>query len=577
MVNEEAARRQLGAAALRRLGLRADRHHHRAQPRRLLQGQQHGVQSGRLREARRRSNAAYDAGRCDAYTTDQSGLYSIRLTLANPDDHVVLPEIISKEPLGPVVRQGDDQWFDIVKWTHFALLNRRGARHHPGQCRRDEDLRQSGDQAPARPGSRHQSAPISASATTGSSTSSRPSAITARSSSATSAPARRSRSPAASTPCGRRAACSTRRRSADRFGRQAGRRVCRLPAHRLEGSLDGVQETIRARASPRRALVHQRSAGPRDRLPGRRLRRPRRLRLVDRQQHDREPAARQHRLRLRLPERTRRLRRRPEPDRLLVRTRPSAAPCWSACSTRCSSPSSGIVTASILGFLVGIGRLSRNWLIRKICDGLCRDVPQHPAAAVIFFWYRGVLSVLPGAARQLPSAVRLLSEQSRLLPAASLDLPTATGFAWLRRGLAGRCGSSIAVIWPSRSLVRRAARAPAPDGDRAAVPGLLDVAGADRRPAAAGLLRRRHAADLRFPEASTLQPRRRLPRSSRNSWRSIWRCPSTRRRSSPRSCAPASSASARARPRRPLRSACARARPCASSSCRRRCASSSRR
>ncbi|MBX3581566.1 MAG: amino acid ABC transporter substrate-binding protein [Rhizobiaceae bacterium] len=68
-------------------------------------------------------NAAYDSGRCDAYTTDQSGLYAIRLTLASPADHVVLPEIISKEPLGPAVRQGDDKWFDIVKWTYFALLN----------------------------------------------------------------------------------------------------------------------------------------------------------------------------------------------------------------------------------------------------------------------------------------------------------------------------------------------------------------------------------------------------------------------------------------------------------------------
>jgi general L-amino acid transport system substrate-binding protein len=68
------------------------------------------------------ANAAYDAGRCDAYTTDQSGLYSIRLTLAAPDDHVVLPEIISKEPLGPAVRQGDDQWFDIVMWAGYALV-----------------------------------------------------------------------------------------------------------------------------------------------------------------------------------------------------------------------------------------------------------------------------------------------------------------------------------------------------------------------------------------------------------------------------------------------------------------------
>lgn len=68
-------------------------------------------------------NAAYDAGRCDVYTTDQSGLYGIRLTLGAPADHVVLPEIISKEPLGPAVRQGDDQWYHIVKWTYFALLD----------------------------------------------------------------------------------------------------------------------------------------------------------------------------------------------------------------------------------------------------------------------------------------------------------------------------------------------------------------------------------------------------------------------------------------------------------------------
>ncbi|WP_108882197.1 transporter substrate-binding domain-containing protein [Anderseniella sp. Alg231-50] len=67
--------------------------------------------------------AAYDSGRCDVFTTDQSGLYAERLKLKNPDENVVLPEIISKEPLGPVVRQGDDAWFNVVKWTYFALLN----------------------------------------------------------------------------------------------------------------------------------------------------------------------------------------------------------------------------------------------------------------------------------------------------------------------------------------------------------------------------------------------------------------------------------------------------------------------
>lgn len=66
---------------------------------------------------------AYDAGRCDAFTTDASALYAERLRMARPDDHMVLPEIISKEPLAPAVRHGDDQWFDIMKWVHFAMLN----------------------------------------------------------------------------------------------------------------------------------------------------------------------------------------------------------------------------------------------------------------------------------------------------------------------------------------------------------------------------------------------------------------------------------------------------------------------
>ena len=65
---------------------------------------------------------AYEEGRCDVFTTDQSGLYAEILKFAKPGDHVVLPEIISKEPLGPVVRQGDDAWFNVVKWTYYALL-----------------------------------------------------------------------------------------------------------------------------------------------------------------------------------------------------------------------------------------------------------------------------------------------------------------------------------------------------------------------------------------------------------------------------------------------------------------------
>jgi general L-amino acid transport system substrate-binding protein len=69
------------------------------------------------------ATAAYSREECTAYTADVTALYAIRLTMTNPQDHLVLPQIISKEPLGPTVRQGDEQWLNIVKWTHFALLN----------------------------------------------------------------------------------------------------------------------------------------------------------------------------------------------------------------------------------------------------------------------------------------------------------------------------------------------------------------------------------------------------------------------------------------------------------------------
>lgn len=67
--------------------------------------------------------AAYDAGRCDVYTGDRSGLAAQRLRLRHPQDHVLLPEIISKEPLAPVVRQDDARWLDLVRWIIFGLFN----------------------------------------------------------------------------------------------------------------------------------------------------------------------------------------------------------------------------------------------------------------------------------------------------------------------------------------------------------------------------------------------------------------------------------------------------------------------
>ncbi|CRZ88482.1 general L-amino acid transport system substrate-binding protein [Vibrio cholerae] len=69
------------------------------------------------------TSKGFDAGRCDVLTTDQSGLYALRLNLEKPDSAVVLPEIISKEPLGPVVRQDDDKWFNVAKWVLYAMVN----------------------------------------------------------------------------------------------------------------------------------------------------------------------------------------------------------------------------------------------------------------------------------------------------------------------------------------------------------------------------------------------------------------------------------------------------------------------
>ncbi len=67
--------------------------------------------------------AGFEANRCDVLTSDQSQLYALRTKIKNAANTVVLPEVISKEPLGPVVRQGDDQWFNIVKWTLNAMIN----------------------------------------------------------------------------------------------------------------------------------------------------------------------------------------------------------------------------------------------------------------------------------------------------------------------------------------------------------------------------------------------------------------------------------------------------------------------
>jgi general L-amino acid transport system substrate-binding protein len=73
-------------------------------------------------ETAEQTRGAYDEGRCDAYTTDASGLAAERTQLKNPGDNIILPEIISKEPLGPAVRHGDNRWGDIVRWSFNVML-----------------------------------------------------------------------------------------------------------------------------------------------------------------------------------------------------------------------------------------------------------------------------------------------------------------------------------------------------------------------------------------------------------------------------------------------------------------------
>ena len=73
-------------------------------------------------ESNEEARQNYLSGRCDVYTTDRSGLAATRAALDNPDDHVVLPEVVSKEPLGPLVRHGDDEWGDVVRWVLNVLI-----------------------------------------------------------------------------------------------------------------------------------------------------------------------------------------------------------------------------------------------------------------------------------------------------------------------------------------------------------------------------------------------------------------------------------------------------------------------
>ncbi len=137
---------------------------------------------------------SFEAGRCDVLTSDQSQLYALRIKLAEPDSAIVLPEVISKEPLGPAVRQGDDRLVQHRPLVAVRDDQRRGPRRDLGERRRDEGQQEPERQAPAR--RRIPSSTASASPTTGRTRSSSRWATTPRSSTGTWGPAARSRSSA---------------------------------------------------------------------------------------------------------------------------------------------------------------------------------------------------------------------------------------------------------------------------------------------------------------------------------------------------------------------------------------------
>ena len=155
---------------------------------------------------------AFFSGRCDVYTGDQARLYATRAAnTAKPDDYEILPEVISKEPLGPAVRHGDNQFADIVRWSQYAMLE---AEEYGITSKNVDEMLKSDNPTIKRilgvtPG---MGKALGVDEKWVYASSSR-SGTTARPSTAISAPARRSRSIAASTSCGPRAACSTHRRS----------------------------------------------------------------------------------------------------------------------------------------------------------------------------------------------------------------------------------------------------------------------------------------------------------------------------------------------------------------------------
>ena len=392
-------------------------------------------------EKQEATNKAYFSGRCQAYTTDASGLASIRNKEAsNPDDHVILPELISKEPLGPLVRRGDDEFFAIVKWVVFALLE--AEEYGITQANVDQMKTSSTDPVVQRilgTVGRHRQA--------------------ARPGQGLGLPRHQGR---------RQLRRDLRAQRRPEVGAEAAARRQQpveqgRPDVRAAGALrpDGRRSRRDARCRPAAQAATAgtwRSQAFRGlSVPGRsRSALIARSRLVPAAQHAGQHACARHPERLRLPHAARRLRHRRERRRLRLGRQLLARPSWSACRTRCAWPWSASCSPPC----------SARWSASAACRATCWCAACAAATSSCSAtcrcccscscWYFVLTEVLPPIdERAAAAAGRVLQQERPAVPGAGVG-KRALGHA--RR----RWRSAALGAWALAALARaRASRPPA--------------------------------------------------------------------------------------------------------------------
>ena len=349
--------------------------------------------------------AAFRAGRCDVFTTDQSGLYSSRTKLENPDDHVVLPEIISKEPLGPAVRQGDNEWADVVRWSLLRHGRGRGARGHQRQCRPDEGRDQNPDiqRLLGTEGEQGKALGLPNDFAYQVDQAGRQLRRELRAQCRHEHAAEDRARPERPVEQGRPAV-----RAALPLSASSDRRAAAAPAAAL---VEAPRATIRAGRS-KVASQARAARGTAARL----LQRPQDARrcstrssssgwccsaaALSGQQHAGQPAALGVAIGLRLPRRARRLRHLADADRLQRRHRhASAAPSSSACSTRSTSPWSASSWRRSSASSWASPGCRATGSSARLAAGLRRGHPQHPAAAAAHLLVHGRAGCAAAAAQ----------------------------------------------------------------------------------------------------------------------------------------------------------------------------------